>query len=375
MYNYFLVSDVKKLFKDLRFIALSVLLITIIALGIAIYAVEHNLPNSEIKTLSDAFWWLIVTISTVGYGDVIPMSSTGKVLGSLAIIVGVALFTTVTGSVASLLVERSIKKKKGLGNVRMKDHTVILGKNDNLNMVLESLVNYGRKKVVVVSDMDESEFESIQMNFPEIELDFVKGDFTKDQTLRRASINSSSSVVILADSSSVKDPDEKTLIAILAVRSISPSVRIIAEVVSEDKAKHISRAGADKVIRYGEFNPFAIGMYASYPAIYDLMYTILKDGRMKMENIPGDAVGKSFKEVFSDFKRDGKLILGIVIKREKSIFDDIETGDETLDEFIKKKLEEAGIDVSSDEMDCEIKLNPPDDYEIGKNDVMFVCLE
>ena len=364
-----------KIFKDLRFIALSVLLAAIITLGIAIYAVEHDLPNSEIRTLSDAFWWLIVTISTVGYGDVIPTSSAGKVLGSLAIVVGVALFTTVTGSVASLLVERSIKKKKGLGNVRMKNHIVLLGKSGNLNLVLESLVNYGRKRAVIVSDMDESEFENIQMNFPEIELDFVKGDFTKDQTLRRASINSSDAVVILADSNFVEDPDEKTLIAILAVRSIDPSVRIIAEVVNEEKAKHILRAGANKVIKYGEFNPFAIGMYASYPALYDLMYTIFRDGKIRMERVPEGSMGKSFGEIFSDFKRNGKLILGIVVRRKKVLFDDIQTGDETLDEFIRKKLEEVGIDVSSDEMNCEIKLNPPDDYEIGKDDVMFVCLE
>ncbi len=365
----------KEIFRDLRFIVLSVLISTIIALGIAIYAVEHNLPNSEIKTLSDAFWWLIVTISTVGYGDVIPMSSTGKILGSLAIVVGVALFTTVTGSVASILVERSMRKKKGLGNVKMKNHIVILGKNDNLNIILESLVNYGKKKVVIVSDMDESEFENIQMSFPEMEIDFVKGDFTKDQTLRRASVTSSSTVVILADSNFVEDPDEKTLIAILAVRSIDPSVNIIAEVVNEEKVKHILRAGANKVIRYGEFNPFVISMYASYPALYDLMYSILRDGKIKMEIVPEEMVGKNFKEVFSNFKRDGKLILGIVVRKKKILFEDLETGDEMLDEFIKRKLEEIGIDVSSNAMNCEIKLNPPDDYKIGKDDVMFVCLE
>jgi voltage-gated potassium channel Kch len=84
---------------------LTLLLMGILVLefgSLAILNVEQDAPGANITTASDALWYNIVTISTVGYGDRYPVTNEGRVIGSLIIIVGVGIFGTFTGYLANL---------------------------------------------------------------------------------------------------------------------------------------------------------------------------------------------------------------------------------------------------------------------------------
>jgi voltage-gated potassium channel len=94
----------------------SLLLVVFIAIlvwefgSVAILSVEIRDPNGNIKTGSDALWYSLVTMSTVGYGDRYPVTNLGRIIGSVIIIVGVGLFGTLTGFLAnSFLAPRGTK--------------------------------------------------------------------------------------------------------------------------------------------------------------------------------------------------------------------------------------------------------------------------
>lgn len=70
--------------------------------SLAILKVEKGSPEANIKTASDAVWYTIVTISTVGYGDRYPTTNPGRIIGAVIIIVGVGIFGTFTGYLANL---------------------------------------------------------------------------------------------------------------------------------------------------------------------------------------------------------------------------------------------------------------------------------
>ncbi|MFD2936483.1 potassium channel family protein [Spirosoma flavum] len=72
--------------------------------AIAILYVER-VPEANIKTPSDALWWAFVTITTVGYGDRFPVTTTGRLIASVLMVAGVGLFGTFTGYVANFFVE------------------------------------------------------------------------------------------------------------------------------------------------------------------------------------------------------------------------------------------------------------------------------
>jgi len=85
-------------------------LLTLLLLGILVLEfgtlwmlkLEQYAPGAPITTASDAIWYVIVTISTVGYGDQYPVTTQGRVLGAIIIVIGVGIFGTFTGYLANL---------------------------------------------------------------------------------------------------------------------------------------------------------------------------------------------------------------------------------------------------------------------------------
>ena len=89
---------------------LTLLLIGILVLefgSLAILSLENDVAGANITTASDALWYVIVTMSTVGYGDQYPISNPGRLVGTLIIVVGVGIFGTLTGFLANLFLTPS----------------------------------------------------------------------------------------------------------------------------------------------------------------------------------------------------------------------------------------------------------------------------
>ena len=86
-----------------RAILLFVVLMTVAVIefgSMAMLAIEEPVAGSNIKTASDALWYLVVTISTIGYGDKYPITDLGRIMGTVVLVTGVALFSTLTGYLA-----------------------------------------------------------------------------------------------------------------------------------------------------------------------------------------------------------------------------------------------------------------------------------
>jgi len=84
---------------------LTLLLVGVLVLefgSLTMLAVEKNAPGANITTASDALWFVIVTMATVGYGDQFPVGKAGRELGTFIIVVGVGIFGTLTGYLANL---------------------------------------------------------------------------------------------------------------------------------------------------------------------------------------------------------------------------------------------------------------------------------
>lgn len=78
--------------------------------ALGIYALEQGL-NPRIHSFGDALWWSVVTTSTVGYGDVSPVTGAGKVLAGSLMILGIGFVGMVTGSIATYFVDRTVERQ------------------------------------------------------------------------------------------------------------------------------------------------------------------------------------------------------------------------------------------------------------------------
>jgi voltage-gated potassium channel len=105
-----IVNHIYKKKSDGAFTTVAIIaILTLIFSSISILQFE-DAPDSNIKTAEDALWWACSTISTVGYGDKFPVTTEGRIIGVVLMIVGGGLFGTMTGFFASWFVEDHKKK-------------------------------------------------------------------------------------------------------------------------------------------------------------------------------------------------------------------------------------------------------------------------
>ena len=95
----------------------AVLLIVAVATVLSfVAAVFQRLADPGIDTFGDALWWAVTTVSTVGYGDVVPESSAGRVVGSILMLVGLGLIPVLTSVVVSVLVAQRSREEREAEN-------------------------------------------------------------------------------------------------------------------------------------------------------------------------------------------------------------------------------------------------------------------
>lgn len=107
--------------KRAESVFLSAMMLTIITLAfgaIAILNCERDVPGSNIKNASDAIWWAFVTVTTVGYGDHFPVSQEGRFIAAILMLVGVGLFGTFSGFVASWFLADQEKSEEVITKLR-----------------------------------------------------------------------------------------------------------------------------------------------------------------------------------------------------------------------------------------------------------------
>ena len=93
----------------LYIVAVSVMAVSGGAIGLFLF--EGNAPDSKITNLGDAFWWAIVTVTTVGYGDVYPVTTEGKIIASILMIIGIGILGILISTLGASFIESRLKPK------------------------------------------------------------------------------------------------------------------------------------------------------------------------------------------------------------------------------------------------------------------------
>jgi voltage-gated potassium channel len=99
----------------------------IILLGtFVMYGVESQVPNSKIKTLLDALWWCVATVTTVGYGDIVPVSNIGRMVALFYMFFGIAMIAILLSVITNTFYKRRFEKEER----EKRDQEVIYLKNE-----------------------------------------------------------------------------------------------------------------------------------------------------------------------------------------------------------------------------------------------------
>ena len=95
-------------------LAIPIILVVLIVIfgGIGMYLAEYKHPGSNITTLGDAFWWAVETITTVGYGDYIPVTLVGRLIAIVVMFAGIGIVVTLVGIISQTRIKKMESKLK-----------------------------------------------------------------------------------------------------------------------------------------------------------------------------------------------------------------------------------------------------------------------
>lgn len=378
------VRNIYILLKDERIFKIFGLICIIILFGaLAIFFTDRYYNTKGLVGIFDAIYWAVVTISTVGYGDIVPTSKAGKVFALLLIISGPIVLSLITASIASIFVERKIMEGKGLETIREKDHFIVCGWNENGERVIDGILQQSKGSsptIVLVNELNRDEVQTIQYRYEGKNIRFVRGNFVKEDVLARANIRRSRSAIVLADTSgghSIEKADERTIFGTMAIKSMASRVRTCAELIHAENREHLRRANVDEIIVRGESAGSLLAKASVSPGLTDSIRLLINnqdENKLWRIPVPSKYHGKSFGDLSVHFRDKYKaLLLAVIKEKEKVKLEDILSDDATfIDEFIKRKFEESGKDFFGAKEDISVLINPPDQYELAQNDWLVV---
>lgn len=213
-------------------IGIAVLVCVLLGGTIGFWLIEDNVP-----TLLDSFFFTLVTVTTIGYGNITPETTTGKILDIFIIIFGVGAVVTTIPTFFDLVIRKRIKEVLKLPTemTEKNDHYIVCGYGKVGKALVASLTE--QEKCFVVIELDESKVrDMVGNNIPVIE-----GDARKESVLERAGIKQAKFLMASLD-------DATNVFIVLTAKMLNSKIKItckIEESANEDKLK---KAGADEVV-------------------------------------------------------------------------------------------------------------------------------
>ncbi|WP_257351561.1 potassium channel family protein [Pseudalkalibacillus decolorationis] len=193
----------------------------------------------------DAFWWVMTTVTTVGYGDFYPSSVGGRLYAIFLYIVGIGLIGVVIGKVVDGFGMFRRRKEEGLLTYKQEGHIVIIGWSQKARFAIEEILNSEdfQQEIVIIDRLGKTPYlhESVH---------YIQGDPAQENILLQANLSEAKAVLLFADDS-IEDPlltDGKTLLIVTSIERLSPDIHSTVEIMSESHIKNFRHVKVDEFI-------------------------------------------------------------------------------------------------------------------------------
>lgn len=281
--------------------------------------VEKDSNQSAINNYENAIWYSLVTLTTVGYGDIFPATVFGRYIGYVFVLSSLAFYGLLIGQFTMLMSTLKENKKLGHNGTSFRDHAVIIGWNDFSKMVIDQLMGVGKNVAVVVDA--KADIDSILERYPDSssKIFTLYSDFSNHEMLDKANIKESS----IAFVNHGNDTDK--LVYILNVKKVFPTVEFVVTLDNGDLKQTFINAGVINTISKFEISSKLLASYIFEPdvAMYSesIMSYAKSDGDYDIKQFlvtkTNPLVGHSYQEAFFEMKKRYNTVLIGITKRDK----------------------------------------------------------
>jgi voltage-gated potassium channel len=339
----------------------------ILLLGSLGFSLVEPAEGPWVSRFGRSVWWGLVTLTTVGYGDVVPVTFLGRILATGLMVIGFISLSLVTATVASVFIERKFRQEKGLEPIKTTQHILILGWPDEAEFLVDQLLKRLAPAipVVLINKVPPEQMDAIKERYPQHTVLYLRGDYAREETLQKANVQEATKAIILADrqpAETAAQVDQRTLFTALTLKAVNPKIRIMVELLRSENQAYLERAGAEEVLIRGQYDgPLLAGAIAS-PALYRVFTSLLiMEGQSLWEvPVPSPFHGRPLRELSAYLQEQHQAILiGIYTEgRGLSLEDLLSQEPSPIDDFIRRKFSETKMTHLLGRTKVDYQINP-----------------
>jgi len=287
-----------------RFIISVCLIILVIITGTTGYSLIEG------WSLTDSLYMTFISMSTVGYGEVHPLSAEGMRFTIFFLFISIITVAYTATSLISFIFEgqmlHTMKERKMKRILSLiKDHYIICGFGDVGRETALEFIRKNQNFIIVDKHLEDSDREKFSSYL------FIKGDATEEDTLEEARIYKAKGLICCLPD------DQQNVFIVLTARQMNPEMKIVAQAAEEKTVSKLEKAGADRVISPKRIAGRRMASLSVQPSIVNFLDVLSSGGEesMRIESlkIPHDSslIGKTLRETnIGQFT--GAIIIGIM---------------------------------------------------------------
>lgn len=296
----------KKIYKGLFLFAV------VLLIGTVGFVVGFN------YSVLDAVYMTIITVTTVGFGEVHQLDANGKLFTIFLLLISIVaygyLVTVVSEFFSNNMLMQAYRTKKKIKKVsRMEGHTIICGFGRNGKQAYAKLKKF--KKSCVIIEKDESRLEEVE----DVNITLIKGDATKDDVLISAGIENASSLIAASSS------DANNVYIVLSSRQLNPNLNIVSRASSDQSVEKMKIAGANNVIMPDRLGGEHMASLLVTPDLVKFVDKLGLEGEnnanleeIGVEELPSEYILKSISDL--DVRRNsGCTVIGFITAQDEYI--------------------------------------------------------
>ncbi|MEW6002956.1 MAG: potassium channel protein [Nitrospirota bacterium] len=251
-----------------RLLISAILVFTVIISGTIGYSIIEG------WSLFDALYMTVITLATIGYGEVRPLTFYGRVFTIFLIFFGVGVVAYVINNLIRVIFEGEFqnvlgrrKMEKKLQSIR--DHYIVCGYGRMGKIIAKEFKAEGVPFIVI--EKEPQEIEAAE------DIIFLTGDATRDEMLKQAGIDRAKGLI------SVLSTDAQNLYVVLSARELNPDLLVVARAGEDGSEQKLLRAGADKVISPYHIGGLRIAHTVLRPAVVDFLEFATTSGNLELQ--------------------------------------------------------------------------------------------
>ncbi len=319
-----------------RLIVLLLIIIFLLSFGTVGYMMVEGMD------WLDALYMTVIGLSTVGFGEVYPLSSQGQIFTMVLIAMGLGFIVYGLDYLVSARMERFFRKRRDMNKIaQLRNHVIVCGYGRVGQSVVKSLLA-GEYRVVVIEN-DTADVARLEKT----DVLFIEGDATRDETLLQAGLTRAYGLIACAGTDSVN------LFIVLSARALNSDLYIVARSIDANNESKMKLAGADRVVSLYDIGGRRMANIMLRPYATEFFDVVTLDDGVKLwiEEVAiregASLAGKTVGEV--DIRRTtGVMLVGLMRGGEKAVFladadTRLETGDQLIVLGTREQLDHLAV--------------------------------